>query len=267
MTGTAGVAGVSGLEADGTGRLMNLPGTLDSLPRAGNFTFAVCAFPPSPASTHMERTLHRELLDSLPPSHPDALHNRRDLRLTNLVAGNYRWLHRALAEVLRPGEVALELGAGTGELGLELERHGLAVDGLDLWPRPEAWPDARQWHQADIRDFDGFDAYPVVIGNLILHQLSVAELAALGTRLRRHARVLVVSEPCRRRVSQVLYRLVAPLLGANYVSLHDAHVSIAAGFRGEELPRLLGLGPEAWDIRCTTTPLGMYRMVARRHLP
>ena len=31
----------------------------------------------------------------------------------------------------------------------------------------------------------------------------------------------------------------APLLGANHVSLHDAHVSIAAGFLGDELPRAL----------------------------
>jgi len=38
--------------------------------------------------------LQAELLDSLPPDHPDALHNRRDLRLTNALMGNSRWFQR-----------------------------------------------------------------------------------------------------------------------------------------------------------------------------
>ncbi len=50
----------------------------------------------------MQRTPQPELLDSLPPQHPDALHNRRDLRLTNRVMGNHRWLIRTLPPLLRP---------------------------------------------------------------------------------------------------------------------------------------------------------------------
>ena len=76
--------------------------------------------------------------------------------------------------------------------------------------------------------------------------------------------MIVAAEPARRRISQVLFRAIAPLLGANYVSLHDAQVSIAAGFRAEELPRALGLDRGGWDVRCTTTALGSYRMVAVR---
>ena len=71
-------------------------------------------------------------------------------------------------------------------------------------------------------------------------------------------------EPGRRRFSQLLYRILGPLLGANHVSLHDAHVSIAAGFRGDELARLLGLTPETWDVRCTTSLLGVNRLIALR---
>jgi hypothetical protein len=41
-------------------------------------------------------------------------------------------------------------------------------------------------------------------------------------------------------------------------------VSIAAGFRGQELPAALGLDPAAWDIRCGTSFLGMYRLIAIR---
>jgi hypothetical protein len=63
----------------------------------------------------------------------------------------------------------------------------------------------------------------------------------------------------------VLYRTFAPLFGANHVSLHDAHVSIAAGFRDEELPRSLGLSRDHWRIECSWTTLGLYRMIAVRN--
>lgn len=212
----------------------------------------------------MPRELQPELLDTLASDHPDALRNRRDLRLTNHLLGNYRWFARVLPGLLRPGERLLELGAGTGELGARLAAAGLAADGLDLWPRPAAWPATRLWHQADLRTFPGYAPYAVVFGNLIFHQFSAPELAALGARLRATARVIVASEPARRRRFQVLFATLGRLLGANHVSLHDAHISIAAGFRADELPRLLGLAPPAWACTCTTTWLGTTRLVARR---
>ena len=212
----------------------------------------------------MQRTLQPELLDSLPPEHPDAQHSRRDLRITNRIMGNHRWFVRVLPPLLRPGELALELGAGTGELGLRLAGHRAPVDGLDLWPRPEDWPAARAWHIADLRSFAGYDRYAAVIGNLIFHQFTDPELAALGATLRRTARVIVACEPMRRRFSQVLYAVVASLLGASRVTLHDARVSITAGFRRDELPHRLGLDEREWTIHCVTTWLGGYRMIAVR---
>ncbi len=212
----------------------------------------------------MQRTLEPELLDSLPHDHPDALHNRRDLRLTNAIVGNHRWFVRTLPRLLRTGEVTLELGAGTGELGRRLAATGVTLDGLDLWARPSDWPPQRAWHRADLCAFDGFADYRAVIGNLIFHQFSTADLARLGENLRRHARVVVACEPARRRISQLLYRGLGPLFGANHVSLHDAHVSIAAGFRADELPRALGLTAPEWETRCQTTVLGVYRMIAVR---
>jgi hypothetical protein len=212
----------------------------------------------------MQRTLQPELLDSLSPNDPAALHNRRDLRLTNRLMGNHRWLARTLPPLLRPGELTLELGAGTGELGLRLAQQQVPVDGLDLWPRPDAWPAARTWHRADLRQFRDYPPYAAIFGNLIFHQFPETELAELGAELRRHARVILACEPSRRRMSQVLYRLLGPLFGANEISLHDAHVSIAAGFRGDELPRALGLDAVTWDCRCATTALGAYHLVAIR---
>ncbi len=212
----------------------------------------------------MPRTLEPELLDSLPPDHPDALHNRRDLRLVNRFMGNHRWLARTLPLLLHPGESALELGAGTGELGLRLITAGVPVDGLDLWPRPAAWPAARQWHSTNLLTFPGYDAYAAVIGNLIFHQFSAAELASVGAVIRRHARIILAREPARRRIAQQAYRVLAPLFGANHVSRHDGYVSIAAGFDGDELPRALGLDPAEWDCNCVITTGYAYQMVAIR---
>lgn len=213
--------------------------------------------------TPMDRTLEPELLDGLPPTHPDALHNRRDLRLTNIAMRNDAWFARVLPPLLRPGERVLELGAGTGELGVRLIRRGVAVDGLDLWPRPAEWPTGRAWHQSDVRTFAEWNQYPVMIGNLILHQFSESALRELGAQMRR-ARLIIMCEPVRRRVSQTLYRTIAPLLGANHVTLHDAHVSIAAGFIGDELPRALGLDRAHWETHCRSTWLGAYHLVAVR---
>jgi hypothetical protein len=177
---------------------------------------------------------------------------------------NRAWFERTLPPLLRPGERVLEIGAGMGEMGIALNRRGIPVDGLDLWPRPAAWPANREWHQADLKTFGGYGAYPVVIGNLILHQFTGPELGALGAVLRRTARVVAACEPERRRRSQALMAAIGPLLGANHVTLHDARVSITAGFLGTELPEALGMDKGSWEVSCASTALGALRMVAVR---
>jgi hypothetical protein len=212
----------------------------------------------------MNRACEPELLDSLPHDHPDAVHNRRDLRIINGFMRNRAWFERTLPPLLRPGERVLEIGAGMGEMGIALNKLGIPVDGLDLWPRPAAWPAGREWHQADLKTFGGYGAYPIVIGNLILHQFTGPELGALGAVLRRTARVIAACEPERRRRSQALMAAIGPLLGANHVTLHDARVSITAGFLGTELPEALGMDNSSWEVSCASTALGALRMVAVR---
>jgi hypothetical protein len=211
----------------------------------------------------MDRVLQPELLDTLSPTDPAAVHNRRDLRLTNILMRNHAWLQRTLLGLVRPGERVLELGAGDGACAIELNRSGVNVDGLDLWPRPDAWPADRDWHRRDLHGFTGWNAYAVVYGNLIFHQFPDATLRRLGEKLQ-SARVIIACEPARRRLSQWLYRTIGPLLGANHVSLHDAHVSIAAGFRDDELSAALGLGPDRWAVQHRITPIGAYHLVAVR---
>lgn len=212
----------------------------------------------------MLRQLQPELLDSLPPHHPDAIHSRRDLRLINRAMGNSRWFLRKLPPLLHPSESVLELGAGTGELCLALQARGVIADAIDQCPRPAQWPAHRTWLRQDILEFSTFAAYPAIIGNLIFHHFSTAELAALGAKLRAHCRLIVACEPARQLRFQKLFAAIAPLFRANPVTLHDARVSISAGFRDEELPRALGLDPSNWDCRVSMSLLGAYRLVAVR---
>jgi SAM-dependent methyltransferase len=211
------------------------------------------------------RIVQAELLDSLPYDHPDARHNRRDLRVINALMGNHRWLARTLNLRASPGDTVLEVGAGTGELALRLRGQGLPVDGLDTWPPPAAWPAAARWHRMDLRAFSAICDYDVICGNLIFHQFTDAELAAIGGRIQTRARLLLACEPERGRLFQRLYRLIALLFGANEISRHDGRVSIAAGFQRDELPRLLGLEPRRWSWRCTRTRLGANHTIAWRH--
>lgn len=212
----------------------------------------------------MNRRLEPELLDSLPPDHPDAIHSRRDLRLVNRVMGNASWFEKTLARYIRPGERVIELGSGTGELSTRLRTVTPLVDGIDRIPAPPAWPTPSCWHQTDIQTFTGWNAYPVVIGNLIIHHFDNVSLRALGEAIGPHARLLLFSEPTRKRLNQRFWNIVAPLCGANRVTRHDGRVSIAAGFLGDELPRSLGLDPSLWHWEISHTWLGAYRLIAQR---
>lgn len=214
-------------------------------------------------SSRMRRQLTPELLDSLSPDDPAAAHNRRDLRIINRIAGTARWFADELAARIRPGDRILEVGAGTGELGRDLRRRGFVVDGLDLWPRPADWPRDAQWHQTDLRAFEAYAGYSVILGSLIFHQFDEPDLAALGMRLRQ-ARLLLASEPARQRRAKVLLAVGGALLGANYVTRHDARVSVEAGFLGDELPRFLRMDRTGWSWQSDLWPLGMYRLTAER---
>lgn len=185
--------------------------------------------------------------------------------MINQLQGNFGWFRRELG---RAGTGPfLELGAGSGDLGRHLLRTRVlgnesCYTGLDLCPRPEEWPAAWPWRQEDLTAFPNPDAYPVVLANLILHQFGDDALAALGQRLA-GCRLILACEPLRSSRAQAgLFAM--NLLGINHVSRHDGRVSILAGFRGRELPDLLGLSRDQWSITIDQTPLGCYRMRAER---
>ena len=112
-------------------------------------------------------------------------------------------------------------------------------------------------------EFDGVCDYDVLLAGMVLHQFKDPELARFGSRLGPSVRVILASETSRRAIHLAQLKL-APLIGVNHVTRHDARVSVKAGFRGDELPIALGLDPLNWAWVCCSGWLGQYRMVAVR---
>ena len=218
----------------------------------------------SVAGVNSLRTVQAEILDGLAPDCPEAIASRRDLRVINRLMGGERWLGRELRGLRRAGERVLEIGAGEGTLARALDVPANELAALDLAPRPAAWPAGAEWHQSDVLAFAGWWRQPVVVANLFLHHFSAETLGRIGAELNRHARVVLISEPLRARRSATLFRLLCPIIGAHAVTRHDGRVSIEAGFRGRELPDLLGLPPAHWQTTVEETALAGYRMKAVR---
>ena len=219
---------------------------------------------PEPVANPRPQFLPEELLDSLPADAPEARASRRDLRVFNRLLGNRGWLARTVRRELRPGERVIEIGAGDGSLAMAMLARGLPWDGLDLISAPPAWPDQSRWIQGDLLDAAFGREHQVVVANLILHHFSDADLHAIGSRLANHARVIVAADLYRSCFYEFTFKIVARLIGAHPVSRHDGRLSIRAGFRGEELPRLLGLDPRHWRSTVSRTITGAYRLLAVR---
>ncbi|MFT3867173.1 MAG: hypothetical protein QM715_01625 [Nibricoccus sp.] len=213
---------------------------------------------------HAGRVVRPELLDRLPQDSSAAISSRRDLRIINRVLGNIAWFRQTLRQQHRSGEKLLEIGAGDGTLGETLRPIVSGLAGLDLVRRPSAWPLDASWFETDVFDFAGWADFPIVIGNLFFHHFDSSELSRLGVFLNEHARLIVASEPLRTRRTQRLFSLLCTLVRAHPVTRHDGHVSIEAGFRTDELPRLLCIDSKVWEWTVEETSIGSCRMVAKR---
>ncbi|MEM9444207.1 MAG: class I SAM-dependent methyltransferase [Verrucomicrobiota bacterium] len=211
----------------------------------------------------MKREVLPEILDSLPENDPEAISNRKDLHRINILMGNYRWIVNQIVRHRKNCERILELGAGTGELGKFLYQENPRLSeytGLDLISKPSSWPSEWLWWKGDIMDFREWEHYQVCVVNLFLHHLDDCELRKLGEKLKGF-RVIIAGELIRRPIFQKLLKLTR-IWGAGQVTLHDGHVSIQAGFIEKELPQLLGLDENLWQVVIKQSLLGSYRMLA-----
>ncbi|NDV63156.1 hypothetical protein G0Q06_11890 [Puniceicoccales bacterium CK1056] len=216
----------------------------------------------------MPRIVEPELLDTLPPDDPAALASRKDLRLYNHLMGNFQWFKKKLAQGGYPKSI-IELGAGDGSLALYLKNHDCfqpdtVYTGVDLIPAPANWPGIWTWEMVDLVDLDLIRSPSTLLANLILHQFTDEELTRLGKKISAsNIKRLLICEPARRRLHIWQIRL-SRLLGCHPVSLHDGQVSIRAGFRRDELVRIMGLKNTEWKITFSETFMGANRLICTR---
>ncbi len=152
----------------------------------------------------LQRQIQPEILDSLHEDHPEVFKNLADLRVINALMGNDTWFRAQCRNHVSPACRVLEVGAGDGRLGRHLFRRRrlspAQYTALDRFSRPLSWPGAANWLREDLRDFDRYADYDVLLANLILHQFSAAHLKHIGRRVQAGIRCIIASEPARHRL-------------------------------------------------------------------
>jgi hypothetical protein len=205
--------------------------------------------------TLLPRRLEPELLDLLPPEAPQAVGSRRDLRRLNAWMGNAATTARALLRAFphQPPRRLVDLGAGDGTFLLQVAArlpptwrplHVVLLDRQDaLSSYTRQAFETRGW-QMEFLKLDVFDwlqdtsspPCDAIVTNLFLHHLPDPALHELLHCAAERTRAFVAVEPRRSTWTRVFCRLVW-LLGCNAVTCHDARISVAAGFAGNELSR------------------------------
>jgi 2-polyprenyl-3-methyl-5-hydroxy-6-metoxy-1,4-benzoquinol methylase len=213
----------------------------------------------------MERLVEPEIIDQLPPDHPDVIRSRRDLRMINFLMGNERWIARNLRgfpEARARG--VIEIGAGEGTLlkSLACRYPGTPLAGCDLAPRPATLSASIEWYQQDVFECLADCHAGVLAANLFLHHFTDEELPRFAPLLQPFE-IICVNEPYRTQQTITDANIIMPLVGR--ATKHDMPASIRAGFLHGEMPRLLGLDDGSWRIREQTTWRGGIRMLAWRN--
>jgi SAM-dependent methyltransferase len=205
----------------------------------------------------MIRTLQAELVDDLPAHHPAAIETRRDLRRINTLMGHVGIFVRSLKTTFphQPPTSLLEIGAGDGELLLRVARRmsgrwrDVDVTFVDLQDllnkKTKADFAALNWKvrsvEGDIFELwsnaDALEKTDAILGNLILHHFTDAQLTSLFSIAAKRTDVFIAVEPRRERWS-LFWANCLSLIGCGPVACHDAPVSVQAGFTGRELSAL-----------------------------
>ncbi len=214
----------------------------------------------------MTRLVQPELLDTLPPSSPEAQSSRQDLRRINALMGNARQLGAALRLFLptagAPWNVA-ELGAGDAHQTAQVwsllpgpppgSRLRLVDQFSLIAPAARARLEHQGWQvdsvEAEVLAWleSGDSPLQLLYANLFIHHFDARALRELLRRIAGRTKALVVLEPRRSWLAGWAVRGLR-LLGHHPVTQHDAFRSVQAGFRGRELSEAW---PDAgdWELR------------------
>ena len=200
-----------------------------------------------------KRSIEPEILDDLSADDPRAIQSRRDLQKVNTVMGHPGMVTRAVRAAPSSPRLLVELGSGDGTFLLRVARRlgpraGMRALLVDRRPSVSAATrqgfDAAGW-QIDICESDVFEwlcrpraeTADVTVANLFLHHFREGELANLLNLAAQQTRRFVACEPRRSRTALAGASLLR-LVGCNDVTIHDAGVSVRAGFRDRELSAL-----------------------------
>ena len=164
-------------------------------------------------------------------------------------------LWNAIQRLPHPPASILELGAGDGTFLLKLARkfhrkwpHPVQLTLLDMEPviAPETIAAFAQlgWRveilKTNLRDWIQHPApayADLTVANLFLHHFEDADLRTIFAALNQITRTFVACEPRRWIPAQIVTRLLW-LIRCNYVTRHDARISVRGGFRDREISAL-----------------------------
>jgi hypothetical protein len=226
----------------------------------------------------MQRRVVPELLDTLPPGDPRAIHSRHDLRRVNGLMRNDAIMADALQTNFgeTPKKI-IELGAGDGDFLLRVARKM-----SPRWPRVKATlldlqknvsreteeAFAKLGWSAEVVVADVFDqpdiSAEVIVANLFLHHFENEQLGRLLMRVSNQTNLFVAVEP-RRAAWPLFCSRMLWAIGCNDVTQHDAVVSVRAGFNGTELSQLWP-DPHNWELSERAVGAFSHRFIARRKI-
>jgi 2-polyprenyl-3-methyl-5-hydroxy-6-metoxy-1,4-benzoquinol methylase len=236
-----------------------------------------------------QRAVGAEILDELPPTDARAIRSRRDLRRVNFVMGSCGILSRTLRDALassahRAPLRILELGAGDGSLALRLagrlsrsrpeaeltllDRQALLAEPTGIafahlgWTLRALTVDVFEWARSPTQQ-RLTDRWDVILANLFLHHFETDALRELLAAVADRCDAFIACEP-RRSLTALIGSRLLPALGVSRDTLHDAVVSVRAGFRGDELSRMWPGRPRGWKVAERPAGLFSHLFVAAR---
>jgi SAM-dependent methyltransferase len=212
-----------------------------------------------PSRFSRERRRALEHLDQASPAERIEMERSyRDLETISRLPGQFRPLKRAVERLLaesgwsgaqgRRLEI-LELGAGTGAVGLRLAR-GLAkkghkVDLLSTDLRPDFLPRAREGSGVLLKTQkldalrDPLPQADIIVANLLVHHFETKDAASVLSRMESAGRLGgVVFDLDRNLFAFTLLRFFFPLWARSPMTVADALLSVQQAFRADEILRL-----------------------------
>lgn len=189
-----------------------------------------------------QRVIEPEILDTLPPEAARA--SLGDLIRLNRDFGGHSALRHALREAVPERDSRfswLDVGAASGDMGAEVRCWAPQAQVVSIDRLPSHLASARAPKLAG----DAFAlpfrdrSFDYSFSSLFLHHFTHAEIVAILREMRRVSRRAVVAVDLERH--PIPYYFVPAtrfILGWNHVTVNDAPISVAAGFREQELEQL-----------------------------